>query len=86
MAERITRRLTDDDREIARRVWERRRALNLSRMQVGDALKIAHQQIHKYENAINRIPAGRLKEIAKLFDTPIEWFFRPAPTGNKKAA
>lgn len=86
MAERVTARMSEDDKEVGRRVWERRRFLGFSRRVVGEALGVSGQQVHKWECGINRISAGRLKEIAQLFDTPIEWFFRPAPTGIRKAA
>lgn len=47
------------------------------RTQVGaaEALGITFQQIQKYEKGANRIAAGRLFELAKLYGKPIEWFF-----------
>lgn len=80
-----TRSITDRDREIARRVWMRRRMLEMTRDDLAQKIGTTHQQIHKYENALNRISAGRLAEIAEALDTPIGYFYEPAP-GQKKAA
>lgn len=80
-----TRSITDRDREIARRVWMRRRMREMTRDDLAQKIGTTHQQIHKYENALNRISAGRLAEIAEALDTPIGYFYEPAP-GQRKAA
>jgi transcriptional regulator with XRE-family HTH domain len=56
--------------------------LRVARMESGvtqqcsaEALGITFQQIQKYESGKNRISAGRLFELAKLYRKPIDWFF-----------
>ena len=59
-------------------------------------LDLSHQQVQKYETGANRISAGRLYELAKTLDVPIQYFFEgfdetvtpPAPRhgGTNRAA
>lgn len=37
---------------------------------------ISYQQLQKYENGINRISAGRLWHVAKIYNRPVQWFFK----------
>ncbi len=36
---------------------------------------LTFQQVQKYEKGINRIGAGRLFEIARILDVPIDFFY-----------
>jgi transcriptional regulator with XRE-family HTH domain len=49
--------------------------LGISQPNLAAALGIAYQQLSKYEQAINRISAGRLYELSKVLDVPITFFF-----------
>lgn len=82
------RRVTERDQAIAWHVWRRRVAAGMSQPELARRIDIAYQQINRYENCTNRISAGRLAEIAEALETPIEYFFRPLPSGalEKRAA
>jgi len=70
------------DRHIAGRIRLRRMTLGIFQETLGKSLGISFQQIQKYEKGTNRVSAGRLWEIAKLFNTPISWFFGEIPGGE----
>lgn len=38
-------------------------------------LGITFQQIQKYENGLNRVSAGRLKEISDILNVPVSFFY-----------
>ncbi len=67
------------DNHIAGRVRTHRLLLGISQEALGQHLGVGFAQIQKYEKGTNRISAGRLWEIAKLFNTPIDWFFDDMP-------
>jgi transcriptional regulator with XRE-family HTH domain len=46
-----------------------------TQMSAAEALGISFQQVQKYERGSNRIAAGRLFELARLYGKPIDWFF-----------
>jgi transcriptional regulator with XRE-family HTH domain len=70
-----TKRPSDVDKHISRRVRERREDLQLTQPDLADRLGITFQQFQKYENGQNRIPAGRLYEIARALRTGVSYFF-----------
>ena len=49
--------------------------LDLSSEEVAEKIGVAHQQLLKYENAQNRVSAGRLYKLASVLDVPVHWFF-----------
>jgi transcriptional regulator with XRE-family HTH domain len=63
------------DQHIAARVRLARLKRGLSQSDLANQLGLTSQQIRKYENAENRISAGRLFEIAHILQTPINFFF-----------
>ncbi len=63
------------DQLIGMRIRERRMVLGLTQLQLGELLGVTYQQFHRYERGLNGISAGRLYEIARRMDTPIEYFF-----------
>ena len=42
---------------------------------VGEQLGLTFQQVQKYENATNRISAGRLWALSQVFEIPVGVFF-----------
>ena len=56
--------------------------LGISQETLGKHLGVTFQQIQKYEKGANRVSAGRLWEIARFFNTPIEWFYDEMPGGK----
>jgi len=47
----------------------------LSQSDLAEKVGVCRQQINKYETGEDRVSAGRLKAIASVLNTPIEFFF-----------
>ncbi|MCC8369531.1 MULTISPECIES: helix-turn-helix domain-containing protein [unclassified Rickettsia] len=60
---------------IGKKIYSLRLAKGLSRQQLAEVIDVTHQQLQKYEKAINRISVGRLVFIAKALDRNIDYFF-----------
>lgn len=58
------------DRYIARKLRERRIKMGLNQSAVANSLGITHQQVYKYEQGIDRIPARGFLPIAAKILTP----------------
>lgn len=56
------------------RTW--RRKLKMTQQDLGACVGISFQQIQKYEAGINRISAIRLWQFSRIFDVPVDYFFR----------
>jgi transcriptional regulator with XRE-family HTH domain len=69
------RRIVTVDNFIGARIRECRTLLGLTQDELGERLGVASQQLHKYERGINSVSAGRLYEIARELNTPIEHFY-----------
>ena len=67
------------DKHIAARLRQCRAVCGLSQREVAAVIGVTYRQMHKYERGLNRIPAGSLYEIARLLDTPIEYFYYGLP-------
>ena len=65
------------DRQIGKKIRIRRRVCRLTQQELADKLGISPQQLQKYEAGANRIPAGRLFDVAQIVNTRIEDFFPP---------
>lgn len=63
------------DRHVGMRLRERRIMLGLTQLDLAGQLGITYQQLHKYEQAINRISATRLYDCARVLRTPIGFFY-----------
>ena len=60
----------------------------LSQADIARQLGISFQQVQKYEKAQNRISAGRLWELARMLDCPVDAFFAdsdPSPPPSASA-
>ncbi|HEX2518491.1 MAG TPA: helix-turn-helix transcriptional regulator, partial [Castellaniella sp.] len=55
----------------------------LTQAELGELVGVSYQQIYRYETSINRIPAGRLWQIAAVLAVPVERLF---PHADEKAA
>jgi transcriptional regulator with XRE-family HTH domain len=73
-----TKRANAIDGQVAERVRALRKLLGFSQMQVAERLGISFQQVQKYEKGTNRIGAGRLLELARLFKVPVQSFYPEA--------
>lgn len=63
------------DQHVGRRIREGRLQKGLSQEKLAAALGLSFQQVQKYENGKNRISAGRLSQVAHIFEVPEQWFF-----------
>ena len=63
---------------VATRVRTQRMRLGLSQTELGEKLGVTFQQVQKYEKGVNRIGAGRLFEMARVFKVPVQELF-PEP-------
>jgi len=67
------------DEYIGARMVECRRALNMSQVQLANKLGVSFQQIQKYETGRNRVSAGRLFGICKVFNVSLASMFERDP-------
>ncbi|MGH6829415.1 MAG: helix-turn-helix domain-containing protein [Rhizomicrobium sp.] len=74
----VTKKANPIDAMVGNRVRIRRMLVGMSQERLGDLLGLTFQQVQKYEKGINRIGAGRLFEIARILDVPIEFFYEGA--------
>jgi transcriptional regulator with XRE-family HTH domain len=63
------------DVEVGRRIRVRRLECAMSQTALGDSLGLTFQQIQKYEKGMNRVSAGRLKQISTLLEVPMSFFY-----------
>jgi transcriptional regulator with XRE-family HTH domain len=69
------------DVHVGRKLRFRREQLGISRQRLGQAAGVVHQQVEKYEGAINRVSPGCLYRFARLLNVPVIYFFEGlAPT------
>jgi len=66
------------DLQIGNCVRFHRMLIGMSQERLGDLLGLTFQQIQKYEKGVNRISAGRLFELARIFNVPIGSFYKEA--------
>src|SRR5690348_15918815 len=79
------------DQHVGARMRAARLEAGKSQTDVADAIGITFQQVQKYEKGTNRISAGTLHELSRLFDTPVQFFFNgtdgaASRRGNSKGA
>ena len=67
------------DVHVGGRVRLRRMLVGMSQEKLGDLLGLTFQQVQKYEKGANRIGAGRLYQIARILDVPVQFFFDDMP-------
>lgn len=63
------------DRYVGTRLREQRMMLGLTQQQVAELIGVTYQQLHKYENGINRISAARLYDMACHLGVSVGYFF-----------
>jgi transcriptional regulator with XRE-family HTH domain len=66
------------DKHVGSRVRMRRRTLDMSQTDLGNALGLTFQQVQKYEKWSTRIGASRLRHISQI-QVPVPFFFEGAP-------
>jgi transcriptional regulator with XRE-family HTH domain len=70
-----TRRANPTDVIIGHNIRAHRMKLRMTQSELAGAVGVTWQQIQKYENASNRVPAGRLYDIARALRISIGLFF-----------
>jgi transcriptional regulator with XRE-family HTH domain len=83
MKRRTPKRTTANDVAVGRRVRAQRLARDMTQTALAGQLGITFQQVQKYETGVNRIGAGRLQEIAKIFGVPINALFATASQSSR---
>lgn len=63
------------DEHIGKRLFDRRRLLNLTQERVASAMGVTFQQIYKYECGASRVSAARLWSLASALDVGVSYFF-----------
>jgi transcriptional regulator with XRE-family HTH domain len=71
------------DVAVGARIRNLRLRNKLSQEEVGRRLNVSFQQVQKYEKGTNRVGAGRLAALAKVFDVPVGAFFSEAKIAQK---
>ncbi|HTC84289.1 MAG TPA: helix-turn-helix transcriptional regulator [Rhizomicrobium sp.] len=73
------------DVQVGNRVRIRRMLIGMSQERLGDLLGLTFQQVQKYEKGVNRIGAGRLFEMSRILNVPVDFFYEgvsAAPLGT----
>lgn len=63
------------DVRVGENIRRRRTQLRMTQQHLASAIGVTFQQVQKYENAQNRISAGRLYAVSKVLDVPVALFF-----------
>ena len=63
------------DGQVGSRMRLRRMLVGMSQERLGELLGLTFQQVQKYEKGVNRIGAGRLFEVSRILDVPIDYFY-----------
>lgn len=67
------------DKHIAQRLRAARTSAEMSQTEAGKILGVTFQQLQKYEKGTNRVGAGALAVLARIYGRPVGWFFEGAP-------
>jgi transcriptional regulator with XRE-family HTH domain len=70
------------DVQVGNRVRIRRMLIGMSQERLGDLLGLTFQQVQKYEKGVNRIGAGRLYEVARILNVPVDFFYEGVSSAN----
>src|ERR1700722_4906649 len=63
------------DGEVGESIRAHRLIAGMSQTDLANKLGVSFQQVQKYEKGVNRVGAGRLPQIARIFDIPISALF-----------
>ena len=72
------------DAHVGKRVRALRILHGMSQEKLGDALGLTFQQVQKYERGANRIGAGRLFHLSRIFGVSVNHFFKGHAGISKK--
>ena len=63
------------DKFVGKKILDFRISRGIPRKAMAEAIGVTHQQLQKYEYAINRISASRLVLVAQYLEVPVIEFF-----------
>src|SRR3984893_3245032 len=63
------------DTQVGNRVRIRRMLIGMSQEKLGDLLGLTFQQVQKYEKGVNRIGAGRVFQVSRILNVPVDFFY-----------
>jgi transcriptional regulator with XRE-family HTH domain len=63
------------DNSVGARLRLRRNVLGMSQKTLAEKLGITFQQVQKYEQGKNRVSAGRLHDLARCLEVPLNYFY-----------
>ena len=63
------------DVHVGKRIKTRRLVRGWTQDELANAVGLSFQQVQKYERGSNRVSAGRLYELSKALQVPIQYFF-----------
>jgi transcriptional regulator with XRE-family HTH domain len=66
---------TSADIQVGESIRAHRLIAGMTQNELAGRLGVSFQQIQKYEKGVNRVGAGRLPQIAEIFDIPIVALF-----------
>ena len=70
------------DIQVGNRVRIRRMLIGMSQERLGDLLGLTFQQVQKYEKGVNRIGAGRLFEVSRILNVPVDFLYEGVNEGG----
>jgi transcriptional regulator with XRE-family HTH domain len=73
-------RVEEADRQVARRIRERRVALGLTQGDLAARLGLTPQQVRRYEAGADRLTAGRLHVVAETLGVGVAHLYEGLPT------
>ncbi len=73
------------DIKVGEKIRLQRLMRHLSQTDLASRIGLTFQQVQKYEKGVNRVSAGRLKQIADIFRLPISFFFDGAAENGDEA-
>lgn len=78
----MTKKATAVDHHVASRLRAARLMAGLSQEKAAEHIGLTFQQVQKYEKGTNRVSAGCMASLCKLYGVPVAWLFEGAPGVN----
>ena len=69
---------------VGKRIWQIRTITNMTQRQIAGKIDVQHQQIQKYEEAINRVSVSKLYLICEALEMSLPEFFADLYGKRKK--
>lgn len=73
---------SDVDVRVGDRLRLRRKVLGMTQAELGERCAVSAQQIHKYEQGLSSMSAGRLAKFSAVLAVSVGWFFGEDDVGS----